>query len=357
MKMHLDDVSDFIELELHLMAAALYFCDFSVVYPLFNKESVAVKAFQTNDLIAAKNILSRYYALDGLSETEIASLDTLYKELEQAYSSRLQSEQLPLPKEFLVALGNRAVENNKFGTANTVYRFLNNLDKRINEIVDSGIQQLKSKEFKDALSSSEKEQAHPVFEARIQQAAAQFYKAMRLLHPISLGFQNIGVEFVLNDKLPLRRRLDRYVEQAVLRELLLVGFEYLIYEKSIYSKLIDALDTIQASGKLMRQLLKELAILYSGGEENYSRFIRQYNAAVDFHQNAESEIAKIETQAILLGRSVGDDNFFQYLKEIVTQFPLSALVVTCLDTSINIKYIAPKIAKSTPLLELLGLEH
>ena len=340
------DVSDLFELELHMMSAALYFADFSAVYPLVGKDSVVSKAIQNNDVTSAAKLLDRYFDMEDMTDSEFDELEKLYAETENAYAAKLKEQLLPLPKEFFVALGDTALQQNKFSTASTVFVYLNNLDKRIHELVDTGVAHLKSKESEEAQ-----------IEEKTKQAALSFYKAMRLLQPISLDFENIGVDFVLNEKKPLRRKFDKYIDQSVLKELLLVGIEYLIHEKSVSTPVINALEAQQVPAKNMRLLLKELSILFSGGEENYERFVRQYTAAVEHHQkNSDNEIKQIKSQEILLGRTVGDGNYFQYLKEIATQFPISALMITCLDTSVDIKYIAPRYAKTTPILELLGLD-
>ena len=356
MERQLTDVTDLVELELHIMTAAIYFCDFSAIYPLINKDSVIVKAFLNNDLFSAKKLLARFYDLDGLTEDEWDALGRLYEELKRSYQTQLKNELLPLPKDFLTMLGEKALERNNFSTASTVFQYLNNLEKRINENIYKGIEQLKSKEFKDAMHSSDKEKSNQVIEEKIRQAASCFFKAMKLRRPISLDFQNLGVQFVLDDKMPLKRQYDRYVDQSVLRELIIAGILYLIHESSISSRILETLEAIQAPAKIMRHLLRELSILFAGSQENHNRFTQQYKAALEHFQNAENEIEKIRTQEILLGRTVGDGNYFQYLKELATQFPISPLVITCLNSSFDIKYIAPRFAKSVPLLELLGLD-
>lgn len=356
MEKQFSDVTNLVELELHLMTAATYFCDFSAIYPLFDKESVVVKVFQNNDLFSAKKILARYYDVDELTESEWDAYSQIYEELKRNYLTQLKEKLLPLPKEFLTMLGEKAVEKNNFSTASTVFKHLNSLDKRINENLDKGIQQLKSKEFKEAIHSSDKEKVTHVLEAKIRQAALYFYQAMKLKQPISLDFQNIGIQFVLNDKTPLRRQYDRYVEQSVLRELLLIGIRYLIYENLISNKILESLEALQAPARIIRHLLKELSVLFAGNQENHDRFVQQYKAALTHLQESENEIEKIKTQEILLGRTVGDGNYFQYLKELSTQFPISPLVIICLDTSFDIRYIAPRFAKTMPLLELLGLD-
>ena len=86
------------------------------------------------------------------------------------------------------------------------------------------------------------------------------------------------------------------------------------------------------------------------------KFVDNYHQAAKKLKNAKTEKDFIDIQKTLLGRGTGDNKYFQFLRELALEHPISTLLVATQSTPDGEHYIAPLILKSgVSLLEFLEI--
>ena len=247
--------------------------------------------------------------------------------------------------DFFDALGERAIKFGRYRDAHSALKSSNNLDKKVNELLNQAIQILNSKSVTDEESSTTS------FEESIAKAVDLIYDAVKLKNPFGNQFQKLGNLLHYQDAESMRK-YAKYLEQTLFKEIIEFGIKYLLDDKNIYNKVSSSL----SSGKMRREFLKQLAIRFSGGKKNYQAFVENYFQAVKKLNKAKTETDFQEVQKTLLGRGTGDNKYYQYMQELSLEHPVSALLVTTKITEGNEPYIAPTILKSgKSLLDFLQL--
>jgi hypothetical protein len=338
-------IEDPYDLVIHLLSLSYLYGDYSIPFHLMNTNSQAYLSVKKKDIAALRKFASRNWIdMERLSEQKRHELEEIYQMIIDKYSDQLKSELSPLPTQFMIELGERAIRFGHFRDAHSAFKSIKSLDKMVNESIGEAVQVLKSKEVNDPENGQNPEQ-------KIDLAINNIYKAIRLKNPFGNQFQKSGPAFHYEDVDSLRK-FSKYVEQSLIKEILEFGIQYLIDDRAITDKVLSAL----SSSKLRRIVLKKVAIKFAGGEDRYSQFVDRYHQATEKLNEAKTEKDFIDIQKTLLGRGTGDNRHFQFLQELALEHPISALLVTTLVTPGGEPYIAPLILKSgASLLDFLEI--
>jgi len=339
------DINDPYELVFHLLSISFLYGDFAIPFHLMNTSSQAYLSIKKGDIAALHKYAHRNWIKMGiLSDEKQQELEQIYQMILDKYSDQIRVELSPLPESFLNELGERALKFGHYRDAHSAFKSIKSLDKKVNESVGQAIQILKT----PSLINADNEQA---IEKNITQVVDYVYQACKIKNPFGNLFQKLGPGLHYEDADSLRK-YSKYVELTLLKELLEFAIQFLIDDRAISDKVINSL----ASSKLRRMFLKHLAIRFSGGQERYNEFIENYKKAVEKLKNAETETDFFEVQKILLGRGTADNRYFQFLKDLSLEHPVSALVVSTQTTPNGEYFIGPLILKSgASLLEFLEI--
>ncbi len=331
------------DLVFHLLSISYLYGDYAIPFHLMNTASQAYLSVKKGDIGALRKFASRNWIdIELLSEEKRHELEQIYQTIIDKYSDQIKAELSPLPIQFLIELGERAIQFGHFRDAHSAFKAIKGLDKKVNELVGEAIQVLKSKDINDPADESD-------FEQKINSVINNIYQAIRLKNPFGNQFLKLAQQLHYEDADALRK-YAKYVELTLLKEILESAIQFLIDDRSISEKVLNALST----SKLRRLFLKKLAIRFSGGEELYLKFVNNYHQAAKKLQEAETEKDFIDIQKTLLGRGTGDNKYFQFLRELALEHPVSALLVTTQTTPYGEQYIAPLILKSgASLLDFL----
>lgn len=338
-------IEDPYELVFHLLSISYLYGDYAIPFHLMNTASQAYLSVKKGDIAALRRFASRNWIdMELLSAEKRQELEQIFQMIIDKYSDQVKAELSPLPMQFLIELGERAIQSGHFRDAHSTFKSIKGLDKKVNELVGEAIQVLKSKDVNDP----GKEQ---ILEQKIDLAINNVYQAIRLKNPFGNQFQKSGPALHYEDADSLRK-YSKYVELTLLKEILEFGIQFLIDDRTITEKVLNAL----SSSKLRRIFLKKLAIRFSGGEERYLKFVDNYHQAAEKLDGAETEKNFIDVQKTLLGRGTGDNKYFQFLQELALEHPISALLVTTQTTPDGEQYIVPLILKSgASLLDFLEI--
>jgi len=338
-------IKDPYDLVFHLLSFSYLYGDYAIPHHLMNTASQAYLSVKKGDIAALQKFGARnWIKIDRLSEDQQHELAQIYQMIVNKYGNQIKAELSPLPNQLLTELGERALQFGHYRDAHSFFKAIKQLDKKINELLEAAIQIIRSKE----VTSSDDEQ---VVEQKIHQAAELIYQAIRFKHPFGNQFQVLGPKLHFEDA-DTARKYAKYVELTLVKELLEFGIQFLIDDKNITEKVINALST----SKLRRIFLKHLAIRFSGGEERYAQFVENYRQAIERLKGAKTEKDFMDVQKTLLGRGTGDNRHFQFLRELSLEHPLSALLVSTHTTPKGEYFISPLMLKSgASLLDFLEL--
>lgn len=345
MQTDFNTIEDPYDLVFHLLSLAYLYCDYAIPFHLMNTSSQAYLSVKKRDIAALRKFASRNWIdMEQLSAEKRQELEQIYQMIIDKYSDQLKAELSPLPTQFLIELGERAIRYGHFRDAHSAFKAIKGLDKKVNELVGEAIQVLKSKDVNDPVDGEIPEQ-------KIDLAIDNIYQAIRVKNPFGNQFQISGPTLHYEDA-DSYRKFSKYVELTLLKEILEFGIQFLIDDKSISEKVLNALIT----SKLRRRFLKKLTIRFCGGEERYLKFVDNYHQAVEKLTGAKTEQDFIEIQKTLLGRGTGDNKHFQFLQELALEHPISALLVTAHTTPDGEQYIVPIMLKSgASLLDFLEI--
>ena len=338
-------IEDPYELVIHLLSISYLYGDYAIPFHLMNSTSQAYLSVKKGDIAALRKFASRNWIdMEALSEEKRQELEQIYQMIIDKYSDQIKTELAPLPMQFLIELGERGIQFGHFRDAYSAFNAIKGLDKKVNELVGEAIQVLKSKEVSELADDQ-------VFERKIDSAINNIYKAIRLKNPFGNQFQKLAQQFHYEDADSIRK-YAKYVELNLVKEILEFSIQFLIDDRSISEKVLNALST----SKLRRLFLRKLAVQFSGGEERYLKFVDNYHKAAKKLNRAETEADFIDVQKTLLGRGTGDNRYFQFLRELALVYPISALLVTTQTTPDGEHYIVPLILKSgASLLDFLEI--
>lgn len=332
------------DLVLHLLSLAYLYGDFAIVFHFMNTSSQAYLSVQKGDIAALRKFASRNWIdFDQLSEEKRQQLNQHYEMIKEKYGAQIETKLAPLPAEFLSELGNRALTFGRFMDAHSCFKANNELDKHVNQLLNEAVQNLSSKEVTASEANFE------TIDEKIFITAELVFQAVKLKNPFGNQFQILGYNLHFED-FDVLRKYSKYIEQSLFKEIIEFGIQYLIDDKSISSRVVNAL----ASGKIRRSFLKNLALHFSGDKEKFFSFIQNYQKSVEKLKVAKEERDYLDVPRILMGRGTGDNSHFQYLRELALEHPVSSLLVTTRVTPNDKNYIAPIILKSgQSLLEFL----
>ena len=347
MNTNLQDISNIDEMVLHLLSISMFYGDYAVAFHMNNPSSTVSLSIRKRDLAALKKFaLKNWIDFNLLEDKQLTELEAIYEQIKQNYLSKLDFDNPRLPDDFMIELGERALTMGKFRDAHSAFKDAQKLDQRVNQFVSEAIRILQTKEISSADASNEQ------IEQKCQQVATFIFNAVKLKNPFGNQFQKLGPNLHYHDTESLRK-FNKYIEQSLFKEIIDFGIRYLIDDKSISEKIISHL----SSGKIRRQVLKQLAIIFSGGQEKYKTFCQNYLNACQLASSAKTEQDYMKVQKTLLGRGTGDNEHYQFLQELSLEHPISALLLATVQSPEGKKFTVPRILKSgESLLEFLGLQ-
>jgi tetratricopeptide (TPR) repeat protein len=343
------ELTDSTRTELQLMTTGLYFGEFAAVHALLQQESRLAIAMRQKDLVALKKYATHIIGdLSALGREDEEKYDALFAHVQATYEPAITQQPIPLPDAFLEELAEVALQKGKYLSAHNTLQHLKRLDKKVNEYLTQATQALQSKIVAEFDKTTSDEAL-----AQVEQAAQQFYHAVRLKKPLGVPFQYLGVDFFTRN-IETRRKFERHVEQgeSVLKEIMNFCIAYLVDDAFISDKIINSIK----NNRTRKHILKQLVIQFTGGIENHQMFVNQIREAAENVRNAKTELDFMQTQRILLGRTTGSDTLVQYLKELSTRFPVSPLMIKIDHSPANVPFLAPLMLKERSLLELLELD-
>jgi len=344
----LNELTDVIELQLHLMTTALFLGEFSAIFPLTQKDSKLARAIDNQDILAAQQIVERLgLEPNSLEEAESDEYSTIYKQIREQYLEIIQDKPIPLPESFLREFAEVALKKNNYHSAYNALKKVKRVEKKINELINRGVQNLQSKEVQKSDKEWDSEMA-----AKVDLAVDEFYSALRLKFPMGMEYQYRGVQ-LLTTKTDSQRKYERYVEQLLLKEIIDFCVSYLVNDQIIAEKICRNLK----SNKIRKYFLRKFSINLCGGDNNFQLFTGQHLAASNNFKKAETELDFLLTHSILLGRAAGSDTIIQYLKELATRFPISPLLIEIQKTPEGLPILTPIVVKNMTLMEFLELNQ
>ena len=333
------------------MATAYFYGDFSVVYHLTNRNSSLYRAIESKDMAALKKFTERYdVAADDLSDSHKTEYEQIIREIDETYRSALESQQLPLPVNFMESFAERAFSKGNYTAANAALKNIDKLDKKVNELIVSATELLQSREVQ-GFSSGEGEEQDAARE-KVRQAADIYYQSIRLKNPMGNQFQYLAPA-LYGANADAYRKFVKYVELNLLKELIEFCIDYLVDDAGISEKIKHSATT----AKVRRLLLKYIAMQFSGGEERFNAFVERYVSAVNLMKGSDADDTLDKIQRTLLGRRTGEHEYYQYLRELAVEHPIGALMTSFAGTSEGTPSLAPILLKSgVSLLEFLELD-
>ena len=346
MKTDYQQIEDVHELVMHLLSISLFYGDFAIPFHVNNPSSSVSLSIKKNDIAALRKFAARNWLdFDLLEENKRQELEKIYTQLNEKYGGELKNQPMPLPADFLLELGERAISLGKFLDAHSAFKGVNQLDQRVNQFISEAIRILQSKEVTSSDASSQQ------LEEKCAEVAQLVFQAVHLKNPFGNQFQKLSQKLHFEDA-ESWRKYNKYLEQSLFKEIIDFGIRYLIDDNVIADKIISKL----GSGKVRRQVMKQLAIQFSGDKERYDKFVEKYRQAAEQTKNAKSEQDLMDVQKTLLGRGTGDNEHYQFLRELSLEHPISTLLVTTLQTQEGKLFLAPHILKSgESLLDFLDL--
>lgn len=344
-------IEDTHDLIIHLLSLSYFYGDYSIVFHVMNTSSSVYLSIKKGDIAALRRFAGRNWIdFEKLSEVQFQEMESIYQNIKEKYGEQLKTEFSPLPEKYLAELGERALGFGHYKDANSAFSALKELDKRVNEKIVAAMELLKSKEVNNPGADDEAGD-ESTFSQKISQAVDFVYAAVRLKNPFGGQFQYLGENLHYKDSESMRK-FTKYVELNLLKELIDFSIVFLLDDRHIADKVIQALP----SGKVRKIFLRKLAIRFSGGEERYKQFVDNYTKAVEKLSLAESEIDFFNVQKTLLGRGTGENVYHQFLRELSLEHPMSALLVSTQPTPKGEPFIGPLILKSgVSLLDFLEL--
>ena len=347
MQAHYDSISETYELVFHLLSLSFFYGDFSIPYHFMNATSQAHLSVKKKDIAALRRFAARnWISIADLSPEKQLELEQIFEIIKNKYGERLQTELSPLPNEFLIDLGERAINFGKFRDAHSALKQSGNLEKKVNQLLVEAVQLIQSREVTAADIDEN------TFVQKLAQAADLVFQACKLKNPFGNQFQRLGPKLHYEDA-EAARKYGKYIEQSLFKEIIEIGIQYLIDDKSIDNKIINVL----SSGKIRREFFKQLAMRFSGGKDQFEAFLQNYQQAAAKLPAAKAEADFLEIQKTLLGRGTGDNEYYQFLRELSVEHPIGALLVTTSTSPQNKPFITPIILKSgMTLLEFLELK-
>ncbi|MBN1153846.1 hypothetical protein JXB12_02885 [candidate division KSB1 bacterium] len=341
-----------LDFELLMLAISYYWADFSLIYHLTNQNSTLYRAISNEDAPAIRNFYERNAIdFDQFTDKQKSEFDAVYNDIAATYRNQLETQKLPLPDDYLARLRKRAIEKGNYTAAHAVLNITNQLEKVVNEYIVKGIEQLHSKEIK-SLESGESSSNLEQLDDHIREAVRNFYIAIRVKNPFGNHFQYLAPDLFMSNKEQLKKYY-KYIEMSLLKEIIEFAIEFLVQDKVIAEKIISNLQ----SAKLRKLFLNHLARQFSLGEQNYDKFIARYKQSVSILKEAKNETDFLNVQRTLLGRGTGDNEFYQYLRELAFEQPISSLMCAVTVTEEGTPYFTPILLKSgQSLLEFLELD-
>lgn len=336
-----------LDIELNLMAAAHFWGDYSVLHPLTSKNSSLYNAFQSQDVHVVRRYAHRFdRELSGLGDDQNRQFAEILDTIAEKYRNALSGQPVPLPESYWEELAHRAVEMGNFTSAHSAWNAIQKLDKGVNHFIVKGSEVLQSAAVRD-------EADHDDFVSAVAGAANSFYIATRVKNPLQHQFQ-YKCEAFHGSNHDIMRKYFKYIEAGLQKEIIETGIEYLIDDSTISTRITGLLP----NAKARREFLKQLAILFSRSPERYAAFIDSYQKAVQLLNNAKTEDEYKQIQRILLGRYTAENEYYQYLRELAVDHPVSTLLVHTLMIPDNKLYLVPILMKSgQPLAEYLELNR
>ncbi|MBD3287197.1 hypothetical protein GF337_00195 [candidate division KSB1 bacterium] len=341
-----------LDIELHLLATAYFYGDFSILFYLTNQNSAVYRAAATGDEIALRRFASRNDIDESqLKEEGQAKYNEIYQSIRDKYVQQLIAKPVPIPESYLQEHAERALAMGHFADAHSALDVAGNLDKKVNEFIVKGTEIMQSKAVREE-SSGGAENDPSFLKKKIQEAVEHYYSAIRIKNPLGNQYQYLAEQLHLKDH-DAMRKYSKYVETNLLKEIIEFSIGYLADDKSISDKIVNNLK----SGKVRKLFLRYFASRFSRGEVEFNHFIENYKQAAELRKNAEDEKDYIDIQKKLLGRTTGDNEYFQFLRELAVDHPVSPLLVTIETSPNDTPYITPVILKSgITLMEFLELD-
>lgn len=346
MKTDYHTITDIDDLLMHLLSISLFYGDYAIPFHLNNPSSTISLSIKKKDVAALRKFAARNWLdFDLLEHEKRDELEKIYQKIIEKYSAQIKSDEFNLPREFLLDLGERAMTMGKFRDAHAAFKAAQQLDQRVNQYLDKAYRILQSKEISSGDVNNE------LLLEKFDESAQLIFLAVRLKNPFGNQFQKTGYDLHYLDS-ESQRKYNKYIEQNLFKEIIDFGIHFLLDDKTIADKVANHL----GSGKTRRQMLKSLAILFSGGEEKYNKFVANYRKAAEIAKNAKSDQDLMQAQKTLLGRGTGDNVHYQFLRELCLEHPLGALLVSRVQSPEGTLYIIPRILKSgESLLDFLDL--
>ena len=339
------EIKDTHELILHLLSISFFYGDYSIPFHFMNPSSNVVLAAQKSDIISMHSFASRNWVnFELFSAEKKEQLEKTYADTTKAYSDQIKKQLTPLPPKYLIDLGKRAIELGHFRDAFSAYSAVNELDKHVNEFIVKAEEILKSKKVTSSESDVE-------LEKEISQAVSFIYKATKLKNPLGNQFQQLGQNLHYRN-IESFRKLNKYIENNLLKEIIDFSIHYLIDNNHIADKASKALLT----GKVRKIFLRHLCEKFSGGHDKFTNFVDNYKKSVELMKNTNSETGLFSIQKTLLNRGTGDNEHYQFLRELALEHPISSILISVKSNSEEKQYITPLMLKSgMSMLDFLEL--
>jgi len=341
-----------LEIQLYLMTIAYFYGDFAIIYHFTNRNSALYTAVMGGDLNALHKFLNRNdFDFNALSAEDQEKFNRCHQLLTGTYRTQLEKNPVPLPDDYLIDLAERALEFGHFSTANSALEVIDKLDKKVNEFIVKGTELLQSRDVKEDMPADDV-QVNEVFHKTVREAAVQFYQAVRLKNPLGNQFQYLGPHFHLKDHESFRKYM-KYVELNLLKEIIEFAISYLTDDQAIAVRIINQLH----SGKTRKLFLKYFAEQFSVTGSDYEDFISRFKQAADSLKSAKEDKDFMQLQKILLGRNTGNNEYYQFIRELAVEHPISPILVAISLAPDGTPFLAPIILKSgISLVEFLELD-
>ena len=337
------DITSTTEIELHLMTTGVFFGEFATVQPLLQKATKLTHALNNNDLIGSlKYSKALLPVFAEFSAEEITEYESLYASISEKYPAGIKKNDPKNAENYVKELAQAAIAKGRFISAKNSLVQIKRLDRKISELTNKAVQLLQTADMSDPDASAV---------SKIAEAATVVSQAMWIKNPLGKNYQHRGVDFHMKPD-EHTRKFEHYLEQDLIKELAAFAITYLLDDAQLSEKIL----AVMPATKQRKVFLRHLSIVLTGGADKHQKYISNFMTAAEKAESATNEIDYKTIQQIMLGRTTGDENYFQYLKELAHVFPLSVLLLRVAKTpSEEHFYLVPIRLKHETLLEQLNL--
>lgn len=340
------DAASIPEVVLRLLAGAVFAADFSAVKVLLSPKSKLRLALDRGVPSLIEREAARVlFDPEVLGEADREEYERIARTLRERHGDEIRAAPFQPHTGPIEEIAERAIARGSFASASSALDELGTLNKRVGDLISSGLADLKSAE--SASSSGDSEAGR---DPALRSAAQSIWTAVRLKNPLEPLFQKLAVDLhFANPK--LKEKLLGALLAGNHREAIEFCVEYLVGDRET----TDAVCRVLTRGSTRRGFLRELAQLFSGGEERYAEFVSRYRQSADALRETGSRPNLPEIQKVLGGEGAESVDGIVLVRRLAVVHPVSSLVCRVIPVPREGAYLIPTVVEGRSALDILDI--